>query len=219
VTEALLAEAVDSGYRAIALTVDAPFAGKRERDFRTGFAVTETAPALQAAVGSDTPLTPKEVFDLVDASLTWDELESLAGGCQLPILLKGVHTAADAELAIEHGAGGIVVSNHGGRQLDGDPATIDMLSEIAEAVDGRVPVLVDGGIRRGADVLVALALGADAVLVGRPALWGLSVGGEEGARSVLEILRAELELGLALLGCPTPADVIHGHVRRRHRRP
>jgi isopentenyl diphosphate isomerase/L-lactate dehydrogenase-like FMN-dependent dehydrogenase len=214
VTEALLAEAVDSGYRAIALTVDAPVAGKRERDFRTGFAVTESAPAVQAAVGSDVPLTPKEVFDLIDASITWDQLESLAGGCQLPVLLKGVHTPADAELAIEHGAGGIIVSNHGGRQLDGVPATIDMLAEIAEVVDGRVPVLVDGGIRRGTDVLVALALGADAVLVGRPALWGLAAGGEAGARAVLDILREELELGLALLGCPTPADVLNGHVRR-----
>ncbi len=216
VTEALMAEAVESGYRAIALTVDAPFAGKRERDVRTGFAVDVGAPAVQAAAGSDVPLTPREVFDLVDASLTWDQLETLADGCELPVLVKGIHTAADAELAIEHGAGGIVVSNHGGRQLDGVPATIDMLHEIAEAVDRRLPVLVDGGIRRGTDVLVALALGADAVLVGRPALWGLAAGGEAGARRVLELLRAEVELGLALLGCRTPGDVLHGHVRRRH---
>jgi 4-hydroxymandelate oxidase len=214
-----VAEAVESGYRAIVLTVDAPFAGKRERDVRTGFAVDVGAPAVQAAVGSDVPLTPKEVFDLVDASLTWDQLASLADGCELPVLVKGIHTAADAELAIEHGAGGIVVSNHGGRQLDGVPATIDMLHEITEAVDRRVPVLMDGGVRRGTDVLVALAIGADAVLVGRPALWGLAAGGEAGARRVLELLRAELELGLALLGCRTPADVLHGHVRRRDHRP
>ena len=215
VTEALLAEAVESGYGAIALTVDAPFAGRRERDLRTGFAVDVAAPAVQAAIGSDVPLTPKEVFDLVDASIDWDDFAALASGCELPVLLKGVHSPADAELAIEHGAGGLVVSNHGGRQLDGVPATIDLLPEIAEVVAGRVPVLVDGGIRRGTDVVVALALGADATLVGRAPLWGLAVGGEKGARAVLEILRAEFELALELLGCPTPGAVTREHARRR----
>lgn len=215
VTEALLAEAVESGFSAIALTVDAPFAGRRERDLRTGFAVDVAAPAVQAAVGSDVPLTPKEVFDLVDASLDWDDLGALTSGCELPILVKGIQSPADAGLAIEHGAAGVVVSNHGGRQLDGVPATIDALPAIADAVAGRVPVLMDGGVRRGTDALVALALGADAVLVGRPALWGLAVDGEEGARAVLELLRAEFELALALLGCPTPADVKRSHVQRR----
>ncbi len=214
VTEALLAEAVQSGYKAIALTVDAPFAGYRERDFRTGFTVDVDAPSVQAAIGSDRPVTVKEVFDLVDASLDWDSLASLCAGCELPIILKGIMHPADAELAIEAGAAGVVVSNHGGRQLDGVPATIDALPQVAEAVASRIPVLVDGGIRRGTDVLVALALGADAVLAGRPALWGLAVGGEDGACDVLEILKREIRLGLALLGCRTPADVTRSHVQR-----
>jgi isopentenyl diphosphate isomerase/L-lactate dehydrogenase-like FMN-dependent dehydrogenase len=217
VTEALVAEAVESGYEAIALTVDAPFAGRRERDLRTGFVVDVPAPAVQAAVGADVNLTPKEVFDLVDATLDWDAFAALVESCELPIVLKGLMAPADAELAIESGAAGIVVSNHGGRQLDGVSATIDALEDVADVVAGRVPVLVDGGVRRGGDVLTALALGADAVLVGRPALWGLAVAGEAGATRVLELLRAEVELGLALLGCPRPADVTRRHVRRSHR--
>jgi isopentenyl diphosphate isomerase/L-lactate dehydrogenase-like FMN-dependent dehydrogenase len=217
VTEAIIAEAVESGFKAIALTVDAPRAGRRERDLRTGVKTEHSAPAVQAAVGSDVPLTPKEVFDLVDPSLDWDSLAALVAGCELPILLKGVMAPADAELAIDAGAAGVIVSNHGGRQLDGVPATIDALADVAEAVAGRVPVLMDGGVRRGGDVLTALALGATAVLVGRPALWGLTVGGEAGAQHVLELLRAEIELGLTLLGCPTPADVTRRHAQRaRH---
>ena len=213
VTEALLAEAVASGYGAIELTVDAPFAGWRERDLRTGFAADVTAPAVQAAIGSDRPITTQELFSLVDASLDWDAFAALCRGCELPILLKGLMAPADAELAIEAGAGGIVVSNHGGRQLDGVPAAVDALPAVADAVAGRVPVLMDGGVRRGTDVLVALALGADAVQVGRPPLWGLAVDGEAGARKVLELLREEIKLALALLGCPTPADVTRAHVQ------
>ena len=213
VTEALLAEAVASGFEAIALTVDAPYAGRRERDLRTGFQVDVPTPSVQAAIGSDRPVSVREVFSLVDPTLDWDSLAALVEGCELPVMLKGVMRADDAELAIEAGAAGLVVSNHGGRQLDGVPATIDALGEVADAVAGRVPVLMDGGVRRGTDVLVALALGASAVLVGRPALWGLAVGGEEGAHRVLELLKAELELALALLGCRTGADVTRGHVR------
>ena len=131
-----------------------------------------------------------------------------------PVLVKGVLRGEDAALAVEHGAAGVIVSNHGGRQLDGSVATVDALPEVVDAVEGRAPVLVDGGIRRGIDVAIALALGADAVLVGRPALWGLAVGGEAGARRVLELLRDELELTLALCGCATPADLTRSHVRR-----
>lgn len=214
VTEALLAEAVESGYEAIFLTVDAPFAGRRERDLRAGFEVDVDAPSVTAAIGSDRPVSVREVFGLVDASLDWDSLASLVASCELPVVLKGVMHPADAELAIEAGAAGLVVSNHGGRQLDGVPATIDALPAVAEVVDGRVPLLVDGGVRRGTDVLVALALGADAVLAGRPALWGLAVDGESGATDVLEILKAEIRLGLALLGCRTPAEVTRAHVQR-----
>jgi isopentenyl diphosphate isomerase/L-lactate dehydrogenase-like FMN-dependent dehydrogenase len=219
VTRALIDEAVDSGFEAIALTVDAPRAGRRERDFRTGFVVPPdvTAPAVAAAVGSDRPISVKEVFELVDPTLTWDDLEALASECSLPIVLKGVQTAADAALAVEHGAAGIVVSNHGGRQLDLVPPMAEILPEVVDAVEGRCDVLVDGGIRRGTDVLIALGLGARAVLVGRPALWGLAVGGEAGARDVLELLRAEIELGMVLLGCASPAEIGAEHVRRRPR--
>jgi len=130
----------------------------------------------------------------------------------LPVLVKGVLTAEDALLACEGGAAGIVVSNHGGRQLDGVPATIDALPEVVDAVAGRIPVLMDGGIRRGTDAIKALALGAQAVLAGRPFVWGLAAGGEEGVSAVLELFRAELELGLALLGCRSPAEVTAAHV-------
>jgi isopentenyl diphosphate isomerase/L-lactate dehydrogenase-like FMN-dependent dehydrogenase len=214
VTNALIDEAVECGFDAIALTVDAPRAGRRERDLRTGFAVPEGvhAPAVAEAVGSERPMTPKEVFDLVDPSLGWSDFERLASDCSLPILLKGVQTGEDAALAVEHGAAGVVVSNHGGRQLDCVPPTLDILPEVVDAVDGRRPVLLDGGIRRGTDVLIALALGADAVLAGRAPLWGLAVGGEAGALRVLEILRDEIELGLVLLGCRSPSEVGPQHV-------
>jgi isopentenyl diphosphate isomerase/L-lactate dehydrogenase-like FMN-dependent dehydrogenase len=216
VTRALIDEAVECGFDAIALTVDAPRAGRRERDFRTGFAIPAevSAPAVAAAVGSERPITPKEVFDLVDPSLDWDDFAALAADCRLPMLVKGIHTAEDGRLAVEHGAAGLVVSNHGGRQLDGVAASLDMLPEVVEAVDGRCEVLMDGGIRRGTDVVIALALGARAVLAGRAPLWGLAVDGERGARRVLEILKEEIELALILLGCPTPADVTVEHVQR-----
>ncbi len=217
VTEALLAEAVESGYEAIFLTVDAPFAGRRERDLRAGFEVDVDAPSVTAAIGSDRPVSVKEVFGLIDASLDWDSLASLVASCELPVVLKGVMHPTDAELAIEAGAAGVVVSNHGGRQLDGVPAAVDALPAVAEVTEARVPLLVDGGVRRGTDVLIALALGADAVLAGRPALWGLAVRGEKGAREVLEIFRAEIRLALALLGCRTPADVTREHVARASR--
>jgi isopentenyl diphosphate isomerase/L-lactate dehydrogenase-like FMN-dependent dehydrogenase len=133
----------------------------------------------------------------------------------LPVLVKGVLTAEDALLACESGAAGVVVSNHGGRQLDSVPASIEALPEVVDAVAGRLPILMDGGVRRGTDVLKALGLGAQAVLVGRPIVWGLAARGEEGVFAVLELLRAELELGLALLGCRSPSDVTPSHVSCR----
>jgi isopentenyl diphosphate isomerase/L-lactate dehydrogenase-like FMN-dependent dehydrogenase len=215
VTRAMIDEAIDCGYNALALTVDAPRAGRRERDFRSGFSVPHDVdmPAVTAAVGHTGGITVQEFFSLVDPALTWKDLEQLVADSPVPVLLKGVQTAEDAHLACEHGAAGIVVSNHGGRQLDTVEATIDLLPECVEAVDGRIEVLVDGGIRRGTDVLVALALGARAVLVGRPALWGLAAAGEAGARHVLEILRSEIELGQVLLGAPQPEAVNRAHVK------
>jgi isopentenyl diphosphate isomerase/L-lactate dehydrogenase-like FMN-dependent dehydrogenase len=214
VTRALIDEAVESDFEAIVLTVDAPRAGRRERDFRTGFAVPAevTVPAVAAAIGDGQPITPKGLFELVDPALDWDDFAALASDCGLPVLLKGIQTAEDAALAVEHGAAGVIVSNHGGRQLDNVAPSLEVLPEVVEAVGGRCEVLMDGGVRRGTDVVIALALGARAVLAGRAPLWGLAVGGEAGARRVLELLRAEVELALTLLGCPTPHAVTREHV-------
>jgi isopentenyl diphosphate isomerase/L-lactate dehydrogenase-like FMN-dependent dehydrogenase len=215
ITRALVDEAVEHGFEALVLTVDAPRGGRRERDFRAEFTVPAGVemPAVKAACGRS-DLTVQEVFGLFDQTITWATLEQLASTTPVPVLVKGIQTAEDARLACEHGAAGVVVSNHGGRQLDSVAATIDILPEVVDAVGGRLEVLVDGGIRRGTDVLVALGLGAKAVLVGRPALWGLTVAGESGALHVLKLLRNEIELGLALLGTPSPADVTRDHVRR-----
>ena len=216
VTRAIVEEAAESGFEALLLTVDAPYAGRRERDLRTGFQVPAEirAPAIEAAAGHRS-LTPAEVFELVDPSITWDDLERLCDEFDLPVLVKGLVTGEDAELAVEHGAAGVVVSNHGGRQLDNAPATIDALPEVVEAIDGRIPVLLDGGVRRGTDIAVALAIGARAVLVGRPALWGLAFDGEAGASLAMEILADELRLALALLGAPTPSALRADHVQKR----
>ncbi len=216
VTRALLDEAIDSGFEAIVVTVDAPRGGRRERDLRTGFKIPESlgVPSVQAALGSERAVTIEETFALMDPGLRWEDLEKLASECDVPVLVKGVLTSEDAALALEHGAAGIVVSNHGGRQLDCAVATADALPEVVDAVAGRAAVLVDGGIRRGIDVAIALALGADAVLVGRPPLWGLAVAGEAGALRVLELLREELELALALCGCSSPSELGRTHVRR-----
>ncbi len=209
VTRALVDEAVAHGYRALVLTVDAPRAGRRERDLRSGFGVPPgiDMPAVSAATGSSAGVTPAQFFSLMDTTLCWDDLEAFVADSPLPVLVKGIHHPADARMAVQRGAAGVVVSNHGGRQLDTVPATADLLGPVVEAVDGAAEILVDGGIRRGTDVCAALALGARAVLVGRPALWGLTVGGEDGARHVLELLRGELELAMTLLGCPTVGDV------------
>ena len=214
VNEALVSHAVEGGYEAIVLTVDAPRPGLRERDLRTGFTVPPGVdmPAVSAALGRSEGVTVEEFFSIVDPSLTWEVLAEMAQACPLPILLKGILTAQDAALACEHGAGGIIVSNHGGRQLDGVQATGHALPEVVAAVEGRVEVFVDGGIRRGRDILVALALGARGVLVGRPVLWGLAVGGREGALAVLDRLAAEFATDLALLGCRSPSEVTAGHV-------
>ena len=214
VSRALVDEAIEAGFEAVVLTVDAPRAGRRERDLRTGFEVPADlgAPAVAAATGGERSLTIQEVFALVDPTPSWRDLEALVAETELPILVKGILTAEDATLAAEHGAAGVVVSNHGGRQLDGVPASLDALPEVVDAVAGRCEVLLDGGIRRGTDVAMALALGARAVLAGRAPLWGLAADGERGARRVLELLHEEVELALALLGCRTPADLTSEHV-------
>jgi isopentenyl diphosphate isomerase/L-lactate dehydrogenase-like FMN-dependent dehydrogenase len=216
ITRALMDEAIDSGFEAILVTADAPPGGNRERDRRNGFTLPKElgTPSLTAAAGGDRELTIEQTFALMNHSLTWADVADLASECSVPVFVKGLLTAEDAELALDHGAAGVVVSNHGGRQLDRALATADALPEVADALDGRATLLVDGGIRRGIDVATALALGADAVLVGRPALWGLACGGREGVAQVLGLLREELELTLALLGCRSPGELNRAHVRR-----
>ena len=216
VTRALMDEAVESGFEAIVVTVDAPRGGRRERDLRTGFKLPEGlgVPSVQDALGSDRSVTIEETFSLMEPALDWADLERVASESKVPVLVKGVLTGEDGALAVEHGAAGVVVSNHGGRQLDCVSPTAEVLPEVVDAVEGRIAVLVDGGIRRGGDVAMAMALGADAVMVGRPALWGLAAGGEAGVRRVLELLRDELELALALCGCGSPAELDRTHVRQ-----
>jgi 4-hydroxymandelate oxidase len=213
-TADLVAAAADAGFSAVVLTIDLPAGGRRERDLRTGFEVSSDLPLpnLPGHLGGGD--FQAAFNELVDPTITWRDLEWLASLTELPLVLKGILTSEDARLACQHGAAAVVVSNHGGRQLDGVAATLDALPEVVDACAADVSVLLDGGVRRGTDVVKALALGARAVLVGRAVLWGLVVEGEEGVRRVLELLREEVELALTLLGCPSPEAVAPTHVRR-----
>ena len=210
----MLERAAVEGYGAVLLTVDLTKIGRRERDLRTGFEIPEgvSVPAyLDPGAGA---IAPKDLNWAVDNSLTWRDLEWLRSISSLPLLVKGILTAEDGTLACEAGADGVVVSNHGGRQLDGVAASLDALPEVVEAVGGRGVVLMDGGIRRGTDVVKALALGANAVLAGRAPLYGLAVGGAEGVQRVLDLLREEVHMALALCGCSSPSAVTRAHVGR-----
>jgi 4-hydroxymandelate oxidase len=198
-TEDMLHRVVAAGYEAVMFTVDLPVGGTRNRDERHGFHI---------------PVELRPAGGPYDPGITWEDLEWIRQHAPLPILVKGVLTPEDARLAVDAGADGLVVSNHGGRQLDGVPAAVDVLPGIVEAVSGRIPVLMDGGVRRGTDVLKALAIGAAAVLVGRPAAWGLAAGGEEGVHRVLEILRAELDTAMALAGCRSVCEITKELVTR-----
>jgi 4-hydroxymandelate oxidase len=196
--------AVAVGYEALVLTMDLPRIGRRERDIRVGFAVPDDVHVPNPALAAGVPIEEGISLPFVDR-LTWDDLDWIAG-FGLPVIVKGILHPDDAHLAVEHGAAAIQVSNHGGRQLDGATASIDALPRVVDAVAGRVPVLLDGGVRRGSDVLVALALGAAAVGIGRPALWGLAVNGEAGVGAVLDLLTEEIELAMALAGVASVAD-------------
>ncbi|HEX6051460.1 MAG TPA: alpha-hydroxy acid oxidase [Gemmatimonadaceae bacterium] len=214
-TEALVARAEAAGMTAIVLTVDAPILGRRERDLRNRFHLPDGVRLANVPSSGSVPVPTGHgesglaihFASGIDASLTWRDVEWLRGRTRLPVLIKGIVRGDDAARAIDHGAAGIIVSNHGGRQLDTAIPTIRALPDVAEAVAGRAEVLLDGGVRRGTDVIKALALGARAVLVGRPVVWGLAVGGEAGLRRVLDLLRAEIDLAMALCGCPTVADI------------
>ncbi|MCB1624639.1 MAG: alpha-hydroxy-acid oxidizing protein [Pseudomonadales bacterium] len=215
ITRDLVARAVDAGCGAIAVTVDAPQGARRERDVRNGFTFPAELPMSNLLPAGERYSRPSlahggfmgYVNEMLDPSLTWRDLAWLVAESRVPVLVKGIVRADDALRALDHGARGVIVSNHGGRQLDTAPATASVLPGIAARVGGRAPVLVDGGIRRGTDVLKALALGADAVLVGRPALWGLTIGGEAGVRHVLGLLRAEFDIAMALAGCASINDI------------
>lgn len=198
---ALVERAAASGYSAVAVTVDLPLPGNRERDRRNEFEVD-----LGVHLPPDQPVDPDTGIVLLP-TMDWEELAWLRSICHIPLLAKGVLRADDALRAVDAGCDGIWVSNHGGRQLDTSLAAIDALPEIASVVGDRALLVVDGGVRRGIDVLKGLALGADLVAVGRPVVWGLAVDGADGVQRVLEILRDELSLAMALAGCRTLSEV------------
>jgi isopentenyl diphosphate isomerase/L-lactate dehydrogenase-like FMN-dependent dehydrogenase len=213
-TDDLIAQSLESGFTALVLTADLPVYGRRIREERAGFvAPDETVPAYAAALASG--VEESSSLGLIESGLEWDYVTELRERWQVPVVVKGLVTAEDAALACEHGAAGVVVSNHGGRQLDGSIASLHALPEVVEAVAGRAEVYLDGGVRRGSDVVVALGLGARAVLVGRPVVYGLAYGGDKGVQQVLEILRDETENALALLGCRAPDEVTRAHVALR----
>jgi 4-hydroxymandelate oxidase len=215
VTSMLLDQARENGFSAVLLTLDVPVLGRRERDLRTGFALKPGIGirTYGSMLGDLGPLTPELAAELIASNVTWRDLEWLHEQAGLPVLAKGILTAEDAVLAADHGCAGIVVSNHGGRQLDRSVASLEALPEVVEAVGDRIEILFDGGIRRGTEVAIALALGARVVLVGRPVVWGLAVDGKAGVGRVLELLRDEFAQALALLGCCSPDELGRAHVK------
>ncbi|MGD9536212.1 MAG: alpha-hydroxy acid oxidase [Alphaproteobacteria bacterium] len=220
-TAELAARAAAAGCKALVVTVDAPVSGLRNREQRAGFSLPAGIEAVNLRGMSPPPRSSGEAgapvllgTPLLAAAPGWKDIDWLRSLTRLPLLIKGVMDAEDARHAVQHGVDGIIVSNHGGRTLDTQPATIDVLPEIAAAVEGRVPLLLDGGIRRGTDVLKALALGASAVLIGRPYVYALAAAGAVGVSHVLHILRAELEAAMAFTGCRNLGEV-GLHVLRR----
>jgi 4-hydroxymandelate oxidase len=188
----VLRHAYELGFAAVVFTVDVPVLSKRDRDRQNQL---------------DMPIEgPGQELDF-DPAISWNDLAWIRDVAPVPLLIKGILTTEDARIAMDHGVDGIVVSNHGGRQLDGAPAALDALVEVVDAVEGRTTVLMDGGIRRGADVLKAIGLGAQAVMVGRPVVWGLASAGAEGVAHVLEILREEFDVAMALSGCRTVSEI------------
>jgi len=207
-TETIIRRAEVAGCNTIAVSVDSPTFGRRERDERNGF--HDLPPGLwcenmRGPIAEDKTVRPRNIVFSSDVS--WQHIEWLRRTTELKIVLKGVMHPADARLAVEAGVDALIISNHGGRQLDTVPAAVELLPAIRDAVAGRVPLVIDGGIRRGTDIVKALALGAAAVAIGRPIFWGLAVAGEEGVTQVLEMLRSELVRALTLCGCGSPCDV------------
>ncbi|NWH36226.1 HAOX1 oxidase, partial [Chloropsis hardwickii] len=235
VTAALVRRAERAGYRGIFVTVDTPYLGRRIADVRNKFQLPPHL-SLKNFSSSDLAFSSGKDFgdnsglavyvaEAIDATVSWEDIKWLRGLTSLPIVLKGILRADDAKEAVKIGVNGILVSNHGARQLDGVPATvtklcswflsqIDVLPEIVEAVEGKVEVFLDGGVRKGTDVLKALALGAKAVFIGRPVLWGLAYQGEEGAKEVLQMLKEEFRLAMALTGCRRVEEIGRTLIRR-----
>jgi L-lactate dehydrogenase (cytochrome)/(S)-mandelate dehydrogenase len=242
-TRELAERAAASGYHALVLTIDNQLTGNRERDIRNGFTIPpRLAPRQLAAMASSVGwawrmrrhlrrvtfanyVRPGETSDfrtlgvrvasLLDPSMSWKDVDELRRIWKGPLLLKGVLDPAEARAALDYGVDGVIVSNHGGRQLDGAPASIDALPAVADAVNGRIPILMDGGVRRGADVVKALALGAQACLIARPQLWGLAVGGEAGVAHVLEIYRREIDRVMGLCGITRLSEIDRSLIFRR----
>lgn len=222
VTERLVKRAEAAGYSALCLTVDVPRLGRRERDFAHNLGFPDDVTPVNFAGEVDITQIPLDqrgsalsayAASLLDASLTWDDVDWLRSLTSMPIILKGILAPEDAVLAADHGAAAVVVSNHGGRQLDGTPAGVEALPDVVAAVGARLEVLVDGGVRRGTDVLKALALGARAVLIGRPYVWGLALAGEKGVGRVLEMLQVEFELAMALSGATSVSQINRALIR------
>ncbi|XP_048698497.2 2-Hydroxyacid oxidase 1 isoform X1 [Caretta caretta] len=224
VTRSLVQRAERAGYKGIFVTVDTPLLGKRFDDIRNKFQLpphlrmknfdtNDLAFSSEKGYGENSGLAVY-VAQAIDPSIKWEDITWLRGLTSLPIVTKGILRADDAREAVKHGVNGILVSNHGARQLDGVPATIDVLPEIVEAVEGKAEVYLDGGVRKGTDVLKALALGAKAVFIGRPIIWGLVYQGEEGAKEVLQMLKEEFQLAMALSGCQSVKGIDTTLVRR-----
>ncbi|ETO92073.1 alpha-hydroxy acid oxidase [Legionella oakridgensis] len=224
ITEALIQRAESNHYQAIVVTVDTPIMGKREADIRNQLKLPKHIepvnfkPYQVNNVSKQTGSQIKQYTDInFDKSLTWEDIAWLKSVTHLPIVLKGILHPKDAELAIKHGASAIIISNHGGRQLDSTPATINALPAIAKAVSQQIPILIDGGFRRGTDIFKAIALGANAILLGRPILWALAVDGKRGVLSLLDLLIQELIETMMLSGFSSieaiqenGADIIYG---------
>ncbi|KAJ2724964.1 Hydroxyacid oxidase 1 [Coemansia sp. Benny D115] len=227
-TQKLVERAMASGYEAIALTVDTPYLGRRLADIRNRFQLpphltmanftdqgkAQVSKVEKSATATNASGLAAYVASQIDPTLSWEHVAWVKKISKIPVLVKGILTAEDAKIAVEDAkVDGIIVSNHGGRQMDTAPATIDVLEEVCQAVAGRVPVYLDGGVRRGTDVFKALALGAKAVFLGRPALWALNYNGEEGVVEMLEMINEEFRLAMALAGCVSVEDINRDHVR------
>jgi 4-hydroxymandelate oxidase len=207
-TRELIQRAERAGYRLLCVTVDTPVLGVRDRERRAGFHLPTgmeraNLKPLGGAVAQMGHFEGGGNYTLLDPTINWETISWIQSLTKMPVVLKGILSPDDAWMACQHGAAGIIVSNHGGRNLDTAPATIEALPAVIQAVEGRIPVLLDGGVRRGTDIVKALAYGARAVLIGRPYLWGLGVGGERGIEQVIRILRMELEAAMTLCGTPS----------------